>query len=303
MRRSNNIRPLTLTLFFTVFLMAPVALGGCVVIPPPIPSPYNRGVEFYDQGKLSEAIEQYQLALRQNPADTLAKYNLAVVYQDQGKLDEAIRLYQDILKTTEDANSRINLAAIHHKLGNKYQVFLELQKAINRDNPNPSSILGEYLERNNQPSEAERYYQDALRIDDKHAATHYRLGRLYLKQNHSGLEHLLKAAELEPLTPEYLEALGNEYERQNQTLEAINMLERVSVLQPDRVEIYVRLGDLYKQKNYYKEAVSRYWMALSIQNDNPAVHHTLKELFESLNKMEQDWLNNNKEQGSVAKNQ
>lgn len=280
-----------------------VVMSGCVVIPPPIPSPYNRGVEFYDQGKLSEAIEQYQLALRQDPADTLAKYNLAVVYQDQGKLSEASRLYQEILKTTEDANSRINLAAIHHAQGNSDVAIQELQKAVNRDNPNPLSILGEYLERKDQREEAERYYGEALKIDDKHAISHYRLGRLYLKQNPiKGVDHLLKAVELAPGVPEYMETLGNEYERQDRILEAINMLERVSVLQPDRAEIYIHLGDLYKRKNYYKEAVSRYWMALSIENDNPAVHQILKELFESLNKTEQEWLNSSKEKGTVAKN-
>lgn len=283
-----------------------VAISGCVVIPPPTPSFYNRGVELYDQGKLSEAIEQYRLALRQNPSDTFAKYNLGVVYQDQGKLDEARQLYEDILATTEDTNSRINLAAIHYARGNEDQAIEELQKAIkgNRDNPNPASILGEYLERKSQVSDAEQYYEQALKIDDKHAVTHYRLGRLHIRQTSydKGLEHLQKAVELEPLVPLYLEALGDEHERRNQDFEAIKTLEQLSVLQPDRVELYIRLGDLYKKKSYHKEAIVRYWTALSIQNDNPAAHRNLKETFELLDNEERDWLHNNKEQGAVAKN-
>ncbi|MBI5428636.1 MAG: tetratricopeptide repeat protein [Nitrospinae bacterium] len=297
---------MTFLVTVALWIAALAGLSACVSAPPPADSHYNRGVAYYDEGKLADAIDSYQLALRQNPKDSFAKYNLAVVYQDQGRLDEAAGLYKEILQAFEDARSRINLAAIYQARGEEDQALLELEKAAetHRDNPHPASVLGDYLERKNRLPEAERRYLEALKIDDKHAVTHFRLGRLYLKQGKTdqGVERLLDATELAPDVPEYLEALGDEYERRDKTLEAIHALEQVSVLQPDRAELFARLGDLYKKKNFYKEAAVRYWTAISIKDDNPAVHRRLKEIFEALTQTEQDWLNANKEQGALARN-
>ena len=58
---------------------------------------------------------------------------------------------------------------------------------------------------------------------------------------------------LKPEEPDYLEALGNEYERRQELIEAINMFECLSVLQPDRTDLFVRLGDIYKKKKFLRK--------------------------------------------------
>lgn len=287
-------------------LMVSLLCGGCVVVPPPIDSQYNLGVDLYDQGKFAEAIDAYKLALRKDPGDTFAKYNLAVVYQDQGKLDEAEALYREILQTTEDTNSRINIAAIHHSRGQIDSAIEELQAALqaNRDNPNPASILGEYLARAGRSGEAERYFLEALAIDDKHAPTYHRLGMLDLKLERAepGLKRLERAVELGPEVPVYLEALGNEYARRELVFEAIHTFERLSVLQPEREDLFLRLGDLYKGKKLYKEAVSRYWSALAIDPDAPFAHQKLLEIYGDLSQEEVVELKKLEQQNSLAKN-
>jgi tetratricopeptide (TPR) repeat protein len=55
----------------------------------PLDSHYNRGVEFYDQGRLADAIREYQLALEEDPENYRARYNLAVALHDQGKKEDA----------------------------------------------------------------------------------------------------------------------------------------------------------------------------------------------------------------------
>ena len=47
---------------------------------------------------------------------------------------------------------------------------------------------------------------------------------------------------LKPEEPDYLEALGNEYERRQELIEAINMFECLSVLQPERTDLYRSAG-------------------------------------------------------------
>ena len=290
---------------FISALLAGLAWAGCINYPAPTESHFNRGVELYDQGKQAEAIDEYKLALRENPNDPFAMYNLAVVYQDQGKYTEAITLYRKILAETEDTNSRINLAAIYYERGDRDLAFKELETAAkkNRDSAEPLSVQGEYLEREGFLDEAEKKYISALAIDDRHALTYFRLGRLYCKQEKSGpcMEKLEKAVELEPKIPAYLEALATQNEKRGNLLEAINLLERVSVLQPDRAEIYIRLGNLYKSEKLYKNAIRRYWSAIAINDDNPNVHRSLAEIYGWLSELELQEQEKLEDQNSLAK--
>lgn len=280
--------------------------GGCVNYPAPNESHFNRGVELYDQGKHAEAIDQYKLALRKNPDDPFSLYNLAVVYQDQGKHKEAALLYQKILEKTEDTNSRINLAAIHYDRGDRDLAFKELQTAAenNHDSAEPLSVRGEYLEREGSLEEAKNKYTQALAIDDKHALTYYRLGRVYCKQENHGpcRENLEKAVELAPKTLTYLEALATQNEKNKNSIEAIHLLERASVLEPDRADIYVRLGNLYKTEKLYQNALKRYWSAIAIKDDNPNVHRSLAQIYGWLGEQELKELENLEDQNSLAKN-
>ncbi len=279
-------------------------LLGCTNVPAPIDSHFNRGVEYYDNKELAKAIEEYKLAIRKNPKDTFALYNLGVVYQDQGKNDRAMELYQDVLKHTEDTFSRINLASIHYSQGKKEEAFSQLNIAAqkNPDSAHPLSVLGELQELEGMLDEAEQTYLKALNVDSKHSASHYRLGRLLLKKKNfnQGTEHILKAVEMEPENPSYLEALGNEYERSGKLLDAAHNLERVSVLEPDRFEVYVRLGDIYKKIKMYQEALMRYWSALSIKSDEPYIHRSVLEIYKTLAGLENEKLKKLEGQSSFA---
>ena len=278
---------------------------GCANVPTPIDSHFNKGVEYYDNKDLAKAIEEYKLALRQNPNDTFAMYNLAVLYQDQDKTDQAENLYGDVLKITEDSFSRINLAGIYYNKGNNDEAFRQLETAANKnpDSAHPLSVLGEYKEQEGKLAEAEQHYLKALSIDNRHALTHYRLGRLHLKREKltQGIEHLKQAIDLEAENPAYLEALGAEYERSGDYLEAVNFFERVSVLEPDRLDVYVKLGDLYKKKTMFKEALSRYWSALALKNDDPYIHRSILEIYKILSEHEREQLKSLEGQSSFAR--
>ncbi|MBT3184903.1 MAG: tetratricopeptide repeat protein [Nitrospina sp.] len=286
-------------------ILVAILFFGCANVPAPINSHFNKGVEHYDNQDYAKAIEEYKLALRQNTNDTFAMYNLAVVYQDQGKTDQAEKLYQDVLKIIEDSFSRINLAGIFYNKGNHEEAFEQLETAANKnpDSAYPLSALGEFKEREGKLAEAEKNYLKALSIDNRHALTHYRLGRLHLKQEKfaTGVEHLRQASDLETENPAYLETLGAEYERSGDYLEAVNFFERVSVLEPDRLDVYVKLGDLYKKKTMFKEALSRYWSALALKNDDPYIHRSILEIYKILSEHEKEQLKTLEGQSSFAR--
>ncbi len=280
--------------FFQILflLFTSIWISACVVVPAPIESHFNRGVDFYDQGEYGKAIEQYKLALISHPEDHFASYNLAVTYQDQGKTSKAEELYKKVLAVREDAGSRINLAAIYMNQGKTEEALSQLRIAVeaDSDNPNPSSVLGEYLERLGKLSESEKFYKKALEIDEKHGPTHYRLGKFFIKQNafDKAQIHLKRAAELNPKEPTYLEELAKEEKRRENPMEAIALYERVSLLKPDQPEIWVQLGDLYKENGYFNQAAIRFWTALDLDRNNPSVQRALLEVYQKLSKREKD---------------
>ena len=214
--------------------------------------------------------------------------------------------FVDVLKIVEDSFSRINLAGIFYNKGNHDEAFRQLETAAdkNPDSAHPLSVLGEFKEREGKLAEAEQNYLKALSIDNQHAPTHYRLGRLHLKREKfvKGIEHLKQASDLEAENPAYLETLGAEYERSGDYLEAVNFYERVSVLEPDRLDIYVKLGDLYKKKTMFREALSRYWSALTLKNDDPYIHRSVLEIYKILSEHEKEQLKTLEGQNSFARN-
>lgn len=285
-------------------VMLTVALSGCFNVPPPGESHYNKGVDLYDENKYAEAIEEYKLELRQNPDNQFARYNLAVVYHDLENDVEAEKLYREILNATEDTNSRINLSSIYFSRGDEDLAFKELETAAknNPDSPKPLSVLGEFQERKQMNAEARENYLKALRIDDQHSISHYRLGRLDLSEgkHDSAILSLKKATEIETEIPMFYETLADAYVEAGKFSLAIDMLERASTLEPDRADLFVRLGDLYKGQGEYDKAVKRYWEAVGIKDDNPQVHLSLKEIFDILAKQETERLNQIKPGSAVA---
>ncbi|MFQ5483056.1 MAG: tetratricopeptide repeat protein, partial [Nitrospinaceae bacterium] len=185
--------------------------------------------------------------------------------------------------------------------------FRQLREAAgkNPDDPNPLSMWGHYLEAAGRLEEARQRYQEALQIDGQHAPSHFRLGRLYLKMGMQPRAEaaLKKAVELDPKAPEYLETLASYFLEQQRPMEAIDMLERVSVLQPDRMDLYVRLGNLYQKQGHHREAADRYWEAASIEPGNSEVHRHLRDLFQVLVEEEKKKLEQLRKNRAVAQSQ
>src|SRR6266704_88920 len=73
---------------------------------------YSRGLVLAQQGKLTEAMEHYQTALRINPDYADAHNNVGAVLADQGRLAEAIEHYREALRLKPD------YADAHYNWGN-----------------------------------------------------------------------------------------------------------------------------------------------------------------------------------------
>jgi len=96
---------------------------------------FNRGVAYHDQGRLDEAVREYQTALRIDPDDAETHYNLGVAYRQQDRLDGAIREYQAALRINpDDVKSHLNLGVAYGKQGRLDDEIRECQAALRISN-------------------------------------------------------------------------------------------------------------------------------------------------------------------------
>jgi protein O-mannosyl-transferase len=93
---------------------------------------YNLGTAYQEQGRLDEAVKEYQTAINLQPDLVEPHYNLGLVYRTQGRLDEAVSEYQTAVKLRPDhADAHNNLGVVYQKQGRLYDAIKEYRTAIN----------------------------------------------------------------------------------------------------------------------------------------------------------------------------
>ncbi len=129
----------------------------------------NLGSAFDKEGRLDDAIAQYQEALKIAPNYALANHNLSIALLRQGRLDDAITQYQEALKYDRgrDAfNDHNNLGIAMFQKGQVDAAIIQFQKAQEYD-PGDASVcnnLGWALLSKGRLEEAVTQYQSALNI-------------------------------------------------------------------------------------------------------------------------------------------
>src|SRR5208283_4551794 len=159
-------------LAFMIFLSA-CASGGS--------DPYNRAVEHYSMGRISESSAAYRQAIVLKPSDPRPKFNLAVIYQDGGKLEEAERLYREIAEqNTGFAPAWSNHAAIQEKRGQADEAEKSHRRALeaDRDGCAAACQFGYFLLRADRRDEAGAVFEQSIEKDSRCANAWFGLGLL-----------------------------------------------------------------------------------------------------------------------------
>jgi len=111
---------------------------------------FQRGTEWYRQGKLQEAVAAFQQCVALDPTFPNARYNLGVALGDAERYDEAIPCLQQVI-----------------------QVEAERAEAYNS--------LGFLFSRRRQPQQAIAYYEQAIDLNPQYAQAHFNLGMTLLQ--------------------------------------------------------------------------------------------------------------------------
>ena len=85
---------------------------------------YNVGVELWEEGRLEEAIAEYDEAIRLDPQDAVAQYSRGNFYLNLGQYEKAIHDFDEAIRLDPD------LALAYNSRGDAYAYLGQYERAI-----------------------------------------------------------------------------------------------------------------------------------------------------------------------------
>jgi len=104
----------------------------------------NLGIIYRKQGDLPGAIREYSIVLQLQPTDPMAHYNIGNIYLSQGNLQGAMREYEASIRLAPDYDeAHNNLGIVYERSGQFEAAIVEFKKAVslNPDNVNARNNL------------------------------------------------------------------------------------------------------------------------------------------------------------------
>jgi protein O-mannosyl-transferase len=206
----------------------------------------NLGFYLNNRGRTAEAMENYRLALKINPAYEDALNNLGYSLAGQKRYAEAIPLYEAALRV------RPNHAEVHNNLGNALSEVGRIDEAI-------------------------EHYLIVLKQKPEHADAHNNLGiALAMKGKLAeAMPHFYDAIRYKPSYASAHSNLGNALAVQHKLDEAIKEYQTALRLKPEDAQAHNNLGNALAEKGRVDEAVGHYREAMRLNADNPEAHFNL----------------------------
>jgi Flp pilus assembly protein TadD len=151
----------------------------------PPANPRAKALELFQQGRLKEAIPEFQKSLQKNSADAEARLHLAFAYDRLGSLDDAVVEYRRVIDL--DPNSYFahnNLGVLYDKQGRYDEAIASFERAAKLDPNNPGAAKNLDTAKKNRAAMQERQAQiqkaeNAAAINPKDPQASYNVARLH----------------------------------------------------------------------------------------------------------------------------
>ena len=230
---------------------------------------YDQGLVFYRNGKLSDAIRSYKMAIKINSDFVEAYNNLGNAYLDKGNMREAYNAYKrayDILPDHPIVLS--NLGNALQLQGKNNKAVSVLNKAISND-PNYSDAynnLGNALRDLGDSQGAINSYSRAIEIDRDADDVYNNLGGVLREvgQLEDAINNFIKAIEINPRHKEAYNGLGNALSDQGNIDAAVRSYNKAIEINPRYKEAYNGLGNALSDQGNIDAAVRSYNKAIEI---------------------------------------
>ncbi len=129
-------------------------------------------------------------------------------------------------------------------------------------------------------TDAEKAYQEAVKLAPNDPRTHIALGNLYIFEHKPDAAQIefMKVLEVDPKNAATHSALGNLFSDQNQRGLAENQYRAAVALEPDRSNYHLDLGEILRQEGKAAEAEDQIRTAIGLSPKNAKAHLALANL-------------------------
>lgn len=235
---------------YALALAAVLALGGC-----PDKDKHasiesmNAGIQAFNDGNYSGAVEKLKDATGQYRDNHQAWYTLGQVYGKKGEWENAAEAFEEAVKAKGDDA----MYHYHHGLANFEQGKIE---------------------------EAREPLEKAVEQNGDLFRAHWYLGRVYqhLGEPKKAAEHWSRAAQLNPYFGEPFAMLGQLYLTWDMIPQAVSVLEqgKKTVIDPkEKAKVFYVLGLAYDAQQKWDKSIEAYESALEHSGDNPTANFQL----------------------------
>ena len=266
---------------------------------------FAKGIELQNQGKIEQAIEQYELSIKSRPQFPVLA-NLGAAYARLGRYTEAIDRYEQALKLAPGQPSvLVNLGLAYYKLGDLQKAVTQFDQALKSDpsnhqartlqadcffqmgdakhvikllepiwdkNTNDLSIaylLGTAYIRDGQVDKGQLLVDRILRNGDS-AEARLMLGtaRAEAYDNKGALSEFAKAVELNPNLPMAHSSLGKALLQSGDIEAARAEFEAELKINPNDFAANFQVGLLRRRENQLEEAMTFLRKALALRPED-----------------------------------
>ncbi|MDR3747744.1 MAG: tetratricopeptide repeat protein [Acidobacteriota bacterium] len=211
---------------------------------------YEEMVSMYGRADYAnKAIEEYRLAIDNDPTSDYLNAGLAELYARTGRIRDAVLEAQDILK-----RDGTNLEA-RRLLGRIYLRSLGDMQAGTQS----QEILKLAIEQ----------YEKIVKLDPKSVEDHLLLGRLYRLNNEllKSENEFKTAVKIRPDSEEAVTTLAYLYNEEGDSTRALQVLNAIPEI-ARTAKVYSALGFTYEQQKDYKPAINAYRRSTELDHDN-----------------------------------
>ncbi|MCE0497108.1 MAG: tetratricopeptide repeat protein [Methylacidiphilales bacterium] len=189
--------------------------------------------------KFASPENLWSYCVTHNPESWMARFNLGAVLVLEGRVDEAIVQFQQALEINPNyAKAYSNLGNALEQKGRVDEAIVQFQKALAIIDPNAAEIhynLGIALVRKGRVDEAIVQFQNALAMNPNIEQAHFHLGNVLAQKGRidEAITQYQKALEINPNYVEAHNDLGSALFLKGQTAQAIIQFQEALRLKPD----------------------------------------------------------------------
>ena len=235
---------------------------------------YTAGRDLQNQMLISDAMKEYQNAIRADSNFISAHYRLAILYFGYGDTQNGIRSYQkaQLLKERATPKEKLEIDLFEAMLKNDDNALTAIHKQITTSDPNDietTFTLANYYFGSQQYDKAVKYYQRILEIDPKHKMSYNQIGYASaLQGDFEGAKKVFeKYIEFAPDEPNPYDSLGEINWIQGNYKEAEKYFKIALKKNRGFTAGWTHLGQIYLEQGEYKKAHKVYTTLLDMETE------------------------------------